>query len=201
MSGQYSHSDVSTYTLWPDPWKGPWEVTLLWRLTSGRYECVSFKIEEFNPPARKSAPDPAHVITAQLIRSVPVGRLVDAARHRTARDAESVAGGAAARGDADWEKWQREFAAGFKAETAGGGRPRMWGDEHYQEVARAYAAAWQSGSSPTKSVEKLFQVSHSTAARWVRECRKRGFLGDTHERRAGGIPTHLQTVSDNEEGE
>lgn len=58
------------------------------------------------------------------------------------------------------------------------GRPRMYGDDHYRRVAEVYMAAWLRGDNPTQAVERQFYTSHSTAARWVRECRKpqRGLL-------------------------
>lgn len=53
------------------------------------------------------------------------------------------------------------------------GRPRLTG-EHYAMVA----FVWQSSESPkTKNVAKVYQVSYSTADRWVGEARKRGLLG------------------------
>ena len=87
--------------------------------------------------------------------------------------------------DADLAGGFDEIVAGLK--TPAGGRPRMYDDRHYRNVAAIYASAWRGGVAPTQFVEKIYDVSHSTAARWVHECRKRGFLSTTDERRAGGV--------------
>lgn len=186
MSSRQGYRDMRTQTYWPDRWKGPWCVSLYWLPIAGRFECVGFAVEL----DEKLAPDihlERRLITAQLIRSIPVGRLIEETRQRTGRDAASLADGYESHGDAESARQERELADQFKAVGTQGGRPRMYPDAHYRDVARVYAVAWQSGSSPTKSVEELYHVSHSTAARWVHEARQRSFLGPTDKRKAGGI--------------
>jgi hypothetical protein len=69
-----------------------------------------------------------------------------------------------------------------------GGRPPVYGDEHYREIAERYAQAWRNGDRhPTLTIAKEKFASRSTAAKWVSTARKRGFLGATVARRAGGI--------------
>lgn len=69
-----------------------------------------------------------------------------------------------------------------------GGRPPVYGDEHYREVARIYAEAWSNGDRhPTLTVAAEHTVARSTAAKWVSTARQRGFLGPTLPRRAGGV--------------
>ena len=172
-------------------------------------ECVGFSVKEGDWFADDPS-EPAHIITAQMVRTLPVGRFIEETRRDKAETAGVVADylqreapniqARDTRIDGNEQHYRevaellRERSRRFKA-TAGG-RPRMWGDDHYREVAEVYAAAWRSGPSPTKSVERQFQVSHSTAARWVHECRKRGFLGPTEKRRAGGV-----LLPEQEEGE
>jgi hypothetical protein len=50
---------------------------------------------------------------------------------------------------------------------------RPGSDDHLREVAKVYE---QASEKPTLAVEKAFVVPHSTAARWVVEARRRGFL-------------------------
>lgn len=160
--------------VWSDPATGSWSITLTWRRVSERYECVGFAL---NQPAPGTA-----YVTAALVRSVPVGRLIEETRRIAGSVAENLAAGYT---DADMTRGFEGIAAGFK--TPAGGRPRMYDDEHYRNVAAFYAAAWRGSAAPTKFVETTYGVSHSTAARWVHESRKRGFLGATDERRAGGV--------------
>lgn len=69
-----------------------------------------------------------------------------------------------------------------------GGRPPVYGDEHYREVARIYAEAWSHGDRhPTATVAIELTVARSTAAKWVMTARRLGFLSPTVPRRAGGI--------------
>ena len=63
---------------------------------------------------------------------------------------------------------------------------RGHGDEHYQEVARVYREA--AGRKPIQHLVEHFIVEESTARRWVREARKRGFLGAAIPGKAGELP-------------
>lgn len=167
-------------------------MNLTWRQISGRYECVGFEIAEFDPPARDDPPEPAHIITAQIVRAIPVGWLTQQARQRVGRDAEALAGVCEQAGDHAHALFQTDLATKFMGEA--GSRPRMWGNDHYRKVAELYTVAWRKDYPPTQTVEKAFEVSHSTAARWVQECRTRGFLGPTEKRKAGGLlPERVDT--------
>jgi hypothetical protein len=54
---------------------------------------------------------------------------------------------------------------------------RPGSDEHLREVAKVYE---QASEKPTLAVEQAFgPIAHSTAARWVVEARRRGFLPPT----------------------
>ena len=72
------------------------------------------------------------------------------------------------------------------------GRPAVYGDAHYREIADLYSGAWNAGDRrPTKAVADAKVVARSTAAKWVREARRREFLGPTTPRRPGvtrGLP-------------
>jgi hypothetical protein len=49
-------------------------------------------------------------------------------------------------------------------------------DAHLADVADVYAKARENGQGPTRAVADHFDVSHSTAARWVGLVRKAGLL-------------------------
>jgi hypothetical protein len=61
--------------------------------------------------------------------------------------------------------------------------------EHLANVASVYREAWKAGEHPTKAVESHFEVSHSTAARWVGQARRRDHLGRPAEGSRGGEDT------------
>lgn len=53
---------------------------------------------------------------------------------------------------------------------------RAYGDDHYRQVAQVYMA-----NEKVQDVEDKFDTSFSTAARWVREARKRGLINKKGE--------------------
>lgn len=58
-------------------------------------------------------------------------------------------------------------------------RRRVLDDDHFRQVAKVYRNVLESSLTPdpTRQVAKHFHVSHSNAAKYVGEARKRGFLG------------------------
>ncbi len=60
------------------------------------------------------------------------------------------------------------------------GRPPKYGDEHYRQVAKVYEQAASAGKAPTPPVTREWHCSTSTAERWIRQARRRGFLGETN---------------------
>ena len=158
-------------------------------------ECVGFLVEDIRQHLAKSGlPDdpsePAHVITAQLLRTLPIGRLTEEMRREKAEAAGAIADTLLEEGqDEAYAHHLQERSRRFKAEAAAGGRRPMYDREHYCKVANVYYRAWRKGDPPTQAVADYFTVSYSTAARWVRECRKpqRGLLGPTRRGKAGGV--------------
>jgi hypothetical protein len=182
---------VSSYN-WPDEVKGPWTISLGWREVRGRMECVGVAITEKEPAYGAPYP-PAEVITRQMVRKIPVGDYIKRTRPIQEGVAETVARLYEAEGNPEDAARVRDYGRRFSEGAPAPGRPHKWGDDHYREVARAYTVGYGKGY-PTKYVARHFstpgghQVSHSTAARWVRECRKRGYLGDAPEKGvAGGV--------------
>ena len=185
MFGMDSDKHHTTRGVWRDPSGRTWIVRLLWREIDERMECVGFSIEELHDPADAAA---AQLVTATFIRSLPVGLFIQEQRRFHARLANMAGLMAEAKGAEPEAGTWREQARKYEARGSRG-RPRMYDDDHYRRVAEVYTAAWLEGDNPTQAVEKHpeFHTTHSTAARWVRECRRRGFLGPTKKRKAGGI--------------
>jgi len=180
-----SDKRYTTRGVWNDPSGRTWIVRLSWRVIAGRMECVGFSIEELYDPAGGALPQ---LITAKFIRNLPVGLFIQEQRKFHMRLAKMAVRMAEAKGaEAEAEMWRGQ-ARQFDAQRPQG-RPRMYGDDHYRRVAEVYMAAWLRGDNPTQAVERQFYTSHSTAARWVRECRKpqRGLLGPTRRGKAGGV--------------
>lgn len=49
-------------------------------------------------------------------------------------------------------------------------------EQHLSEVARVYTEAVERGEPPTMEVAEMFEVAHSTAAKWVGAARRQGLL-------------------------
>ena len=174
---------------WPDRLSGPWKVTVGFRLLSDRWEPVGIEVGEKDHLTAGMVGEPSHILTAALLRGVPLGYLVERGRRFLIGSARIVAECYDKDGDVENAEWAREW--GRKYRTKREGRPRKYGDEHYREVAAIYSAAWRNGVPPTQAVQMAFAdgtrgPSHATAARWVGEARKRGFLTATRHGKAGG---------------
>lgn len=187
---------MSTF-YWPDELEGPWLVSLGWREVDGRMECVGVSVTQKEPAYGAPYP-PAGIVTRQLVRKIPFGDYIKRTRPMKAGSAAIVAGLYQKEGQTDAAERVQEYGRRFSEGVPAAGRPHKRGDDHYREVARAYAVGYGAGY-PVKNVARHFStpggrtVSHSTAARWVRECRKRGFLGAAPAPGvAGGVLPHEQ---------
>ncbi|MFY1673698.1 DUF6214 family protein [Plantactinospora sp. WMMB334] len=58
-----------------------------------------------------------------------------------------------------------------------------------RETAEVYRKAVAEGHPPTLAVSEHFTVSHRTAARWVSQARREGFLGPAQGTKAGEAPS------------
>jgi hypothetical protein len=56
-------------------------------------------------------------------------------------------------------------------------RGRGYGDDFYERVAASYRDALRRGERPVEAMRLEANVPRSTAARWVKEARRRGLLG------------------------
>jgi hypothetical protein len=155
-------------TVWPpaDPETASYSIKVEWDLFDGRYEPASIRIATRRP-------DATGPITGTVLRSLPIGKVVDhlRANQRAAHSYHQAQG--------------RDFPSEYLEAWERGEKPRL-GLEHYETVAEVYKAASAAGASPTKVVAETFQVSTSTAGSWVSRARnKYGLLGDTPMGKAG----------------
>lgn len=167
---------------WPDHVEGPWQVTLTWRAREDRADCVGLTVEALNL-------DDTEPLTATLMRSVPLGRIMAAARwERFAANYGQVVN------EPDLVE-ELEFSAADAqrlharsqpwAERPSGRRPEL-NHEHYRDVAKAYSQAHAAGLPPLRAVEQRFFVSRPTASRWVAAARAADLLPPTEKGRAMG---------------
>ena len=182
--------------LWPDEDDPTWVIRLLWHRVDGRYEVNGFEMN-----ARRDNRTP---LTATLLRSVPLGSLIEKGRRnqiefrkdsalilqrtKESRDTFAEMGYPTDKSlrDSLKEVEQDVFKEIEVLETP---PPRSRYDEdHWRRVTAVYDEAWAAGSTPTKAVAEHFNSSRSTAAKWVSICRKKGLLPPTQKTRPRGNP-------------
>jgi hypothetical protein len=205
-----------TDLLWPDPKTGPWWIKVWWRVQHGVPTPVGLSITSWiededyaNPGQHNNLPllgneysdEPAGAppvelprLDGQLIRSLPVGAILDALRAQMTWHLNEPLGRDQTRWPEEWrrdlEQWREETAA-ERAAFNSTRRGRDLGGDHYLEVAQVYAQAVQEGRSPTKAVADHFHVEKSSAAKKVARARERGFLPKTSRGRVGPLTKEL----------
>jgi hypothetical protein len=155
-----------------------------WVIVNDRLECGGLEIRssrdskvdaygklstETWPPELPLADENPEILTATILRKLPLGAILYDLR------------------EAGWER-TREWAAGLEAdgfkEMADAFRQkanrdrgaRRRGVPPLPEVAAVYTAAVQRRDNPTEAVRAHWVVSHSAAAKWVMRARKEGHL-------------------------
>jgi transposase len=134
-----------------------------------------------------SGPDP-EVLTAVALRGVPLRALVDKALFEETKSLRSWArdGGLS-------ERQRRELgmlvAAAESSLGRAPGRPPLYSEAHFLDVAVEYTEAWKAGGHPRQAVADRWRVSPATAAKWVARARQMGLLPPTERGRPrGGEP-------------
>lgn len=162
---------------------------LHWQVIGGRTECVGVTVRTWNEDGdMREGLEPRPLRTGDL-RALPFASIVTTERALQARAGlqhlRRMEGWDGDADDASHDRWEREEA------TPQPGRPPMYGEDHYREVAEVYLAAWQRGDAPTKAVAEHFPASRSAAAKWVSTARtKYGLLGPATPGRAGAWQAH-----------
>lgn len=139
-----------------------------------------FTVTKGDEPKRRFTRHGPQQLTATLLRQLPFSRLEREARVALRDLVRNVV-----RGPKEPAELRR--AAGRVAgQLLDAGSVPRYSVDHFREVARIYADAWDEGDPPTKAVAEAFGAERSTAAKWVAKARQLGFLTPTEKRRAGG---------------
>jgi hypothetical protein len=154
--------------------EGGRRVALDFALVDGRLVCVGLEV---GPPVLEEkgsgvfdVVDEAELdpLTAVSIR-LPLRRLVDEAL------TEAVTLGQGLGSEAQ-TRLRRTHVAAEKGRKRPG-RPPVYGDDHYRQVAAIYEGRLRQGHrDPLQAVMRELKVEKTTAASKVREARRRGFL-------------------------
>jgi hypothetical protein len=168
----------------------PYTVVLEMEVKNGRPECVSMllhRLEEIRSMGRTPGLEfnlvwrQENQLSSLGLRKVRVEHLIRratlAALHQTA------AGRSKRAAPLRLDEWAALYAADSVPDSPPAGQ--RLSDEHYRKVAEVYRTAAKEGPEPTNAVKAHFQVSRSTAGRWVVEARARHILGPTVPGRAG----------------
>lgn len=184
MSGKRPRQ--SDPVLWPDEAAGPWAIRLKWGLVGGRRECVGFGITWVGEA-------PPEVLTARLLREVPLGEIISAKRADYHEALLTVNEFAELLRDRHGEPLPVEthmaltdrLVTEMRSVRRGApGRKPMYGREHYQQVADIYRDAHTKGQPPTKTVAAFFNLSSSAAGKHVAKARSMGLLPPTSRGKA-----------------
>jgi len=136
--------------------------------------------------------------TAELLRAIPVGRIEAAANAQlSVVDDAIVAAAPPGRRDAPAAREPQLSDAGWEAPdplraalrrsppastiTTGTRRP----DDFYRDIARAYLDLAQTSARPAAELAEAHSVPATTAHRWIKEARRRGFLPPGRPGKAG----------------
>lgn len=131
--------------------------------------------------------DGPHAITSEGLRKVPVKSLMDlairAATHTVddEHDGEGLSPNEVRALFAAPDALASQIAAGDTPRTTQG---VQIDDDHYRRVAEVYQQAVAVGAPPRPEIAKWGTCSESTASKWIRGARDRGFLPPTTQGRA-----------------
>lgn len=209
LSGAMTDRVWEHWMFWPQGFsRGPkWRIKLEFTPIAGRAECVGFEVRSYRrgkEPGVGQVPeigDVERVVTASLVRSIPLGRLIAETRRKQAsgiREFLRETGGK--RWGIPGEVEAVDFCDAIEesiewfdapASSSRGGRPGK-PPSHYALVSQVYADALAIGDSPTKAVAEALTISRSAAAKQVAKARMLGFLGPTTRGRPGGIDPEQQ---------
>jgi hypothetical protein len=147
-------------------------IVLRFAEVDGRMACVNVEIgADFEG---KEGLDPLPV-TTEVLRRIPLARLVQESLWKAVRQYDAVASGAFSPSLAEHAKARLPAARASTERPKRPGRPRIYDEKHYEEVASVYRQH-SGGRAPTKAVTEHFRVTKSTAAKWVARARQMGLL-------------------------
>jgi hypothetical protein len=175
--------------LWPDRRRGPWLIEGTWGVVAGRWECVGLSARSVRRatetwaehlPLEASTAEGAP-LTAELWRSVPVGKVVAEMRRRQV--AENAANLRAAKRLPHAPAWALDEMQNALDMWSS---PVLRDGTAPERTASVYLAAWREGRNPTRAVAEHFTISDSAAAKRVARARAAGLLPKTKPGKAAG---------------
>lgn len=191
LSRKVQDERVDHEDLWESPLtssRADQTIRFRFRTINGRLECVGVEVIRER-----------HPITTSFMREIRWSELIEAKKQINLKRAHSWArrkGLPTSRLPSTAEliqeaermipEWEASLGSGR------GGRPRELQPEHFATVAEVYSAAFAAGIPPTREVAQRFNVSRSTAAKWVARARDARLLPRTKQRVARGRPARKE---------
>lgn len=180
--------------LFPDPKKGPWLVRVSFEEIDGRAECVGVEMWGREIPGEKKTgkmPKTATPVTASALRSLQVASVVERGRKAWLSTSKAIV-----EYGHDWSEHNRKAAArNVELFESRRGAPAVYDESHFAKVASVYQQAWARHEQPTKAVQEHFNVSKSTAAKWVARARNEfGLLPPTGRGQVAANPPPKKTT-------
>jgi hypothetical protein len=153
-------------------------VQLRFALVEGRLVCIGLEIgppitvNDKNARVFNSTDDAELDALRSTEIRLPLRDLIDEALEKAVAMGENLA----LMGPEFEARWEQHTAAAKKGRKKPG-RPPLYNDEHYQQVARIYEETLRSGRrDPLQAIMRELHVEKTAAASKVREARRRGFL-------------------------
>jgi hypothetical protein len=160
---------------WPDREKGPYIVRLGVAMLDGRPEILSLQVTGWEGPGFDAIRN-STVLRELSLPGLLDELLVEVRRGFVERDLLPFDLG-------DHYPDEANDRAAIERNPRGG-RPRLYSDEHFRQVADIYMRAAELGLPPTDAVKVKWRVSKSTAAKWVARARNLNYLPETTQGRA-----------------
>ena len=156
--------------------EGPFKWDLVVHVQDGKPECVAIACEAWTGEA----------ISAEALRRLPLGRLVEEAALMSARPVDEIPRQLRTWKDIDEARAvQAEAAKQYRRAKRSPRSHVDVTDERLEDVARVYRANLAKGR-PTAAVAEKLNYSRSRAGSLVMQARRRGFLPPTEQRKARG---------------
>ena len=179
-------TERSTDVRWPDEGAGPYLVTVGWRLTQERWECVS--VATTIVPEAGIRPLHATDLRALRLPAIVARAAVKLRAELDEAQKELRASYKTPASRREQREWRLETLQAQEALRAAqprrAGRPPVPSAE-LQLVARLYAEAYRDHRPPVKAVAEKLGIGYSAAAKRVAACRRVGYLGEAEKGKAG----------------